>query len=124
MRLASNQLSPVISVWHQSTMGKKASSSADDPNDEWEPVDYPEPTNLEPHIRRWRQLCRLLLNRLYLRALWHEMGMWLKRLKERTDWVRALDEQNPGGGGPGNPPPRGGKRPPRGPMLPSSGGGV
>ena len=103
-------------------MGKNASSSADDPNDEWEPVDYPEPTNLEPHILMWRQLCRLLLTRQCMRGLWNAIGMWLNRLKDRKHWVRAVERQNPGG--PGKPPPRGGRGPPRRPMLPSSGGGV
>ena len=63
-------------------MGKKASSSADYP-DEWEPVDYPEPTSSAPNIFRWRQLCRLMLLRIWLRGHWNEMGEYLKRLKAR-----------------------------------------
>ena len=57
-------------------------SGSDDPGD-WEPVDVPTSICPAPVISRWKQLCRLLCLRRCLQGHWHEMGMYLQKLKRR-----------------------------------------
>ena len=63
-------------------MGERARGSGDDPDD-WEPVDDPASTFPEYTFPSWRQLCRLLLLRCWIRGQWHELGMYLQKLKNR-----------------------------------------
>ena len=86
-------------------MGERARGSGDDPDD-WEPVDDPTSTFPESTIARWRQLCRLLLLRCWIRGHWNELGMYLQKLKKRgkdkdPPRIRRLPK------GPDEPPPDG-----------------
>ena len=61
-------------------MGKKACGSGQNP-DEWEPVDYPDPTVPESTLPNWTQLVRLLLLRAWLRGEWSDLGKYLHKFK-------------------------------------------